>query len=235
MQKVSELRKELKTLQSRQTELSAQHQAALAELTAARTAVVEGTGSTEELTARQSAETAISGACAELSMRVKVKTLELETAHVAELRAEKLAELAQIGDEINKYIAELDRVAALAMAELNKNVLEGTALFRLLGDKQVEFSNLKRALGEGVPDRLSANGQTVDVRRIENLSISELLGRLEQETLNHPFGDHYRIAILDSFTRSQLAIIGRAAGERARQSVIDEREFQEYQHGHKAA
>ncbi len=232
---LQKLQDELTTLKVRQEELRAEHQAALLALGSARTALVEGKGTVEALTSKQAAETAILGACDELSMRVKVKTLELETAHVAELRAEKLAQLAQIGDEINKCIAELDRVAALSMAELNKNVLEGTALFRLIGDKHVEFSNLKKALGGDVPEQLNVNGQTVDVLKIESLEISHLLGRLEQETLNHPFGDHYRVAILDSFTRSQLAIIGRAAGERARQNVSDERAFQEFQHGHKAA
>lgn len=229
---LQKLREELKKLQSRQTELSAQHQEAVTSLNTERTALVEGSGSAETLIATQSAATALEGACSEIAQRIQAKAAELDQAIVNEQRALQLAQLAQIGVSIHDDMAELDKVSAEAMKALNASVIDAAARFEIIAGQQIEYSNLHRQIGN-VPERLNAaNGQTIQVRQLLNLSISELLGRVEQETLKKeakPFGDFFRIALLDSFTRRQLQIKGRAAGERAEQSIRDEREFQQYQ------
>jgi hypothetical protein len=219
------LQQEITTLQARQGELRAEYQQVLNELSAARTAIVEGTGSTEALTAKQAAETGLAGACDHLTRRIEAKKYELEAAHAAKIRAEELARIAAVGSEIKNYVADLDRETAEGLQQFDKHVQTAAALVASIVQKQVELSNLMRQARD-VPDVLNADGQAIAVRELLELSYGTMVLTMEGQPAFSPFGQFFVSALQHSFNLTRLNRIAGTHGARARQSVQDEREYQ---------
>ncbi len=205
MSNTEKLQQELETLETRLNELSAERDQAGELLSAAREAVVEGTGKTPALIARESEHAALSGAVSELQRRIIAKRAMSASAKADDERNAKLDKLRAVAIAAHQDLAELDKATAEALAMLNALAPRVAAAFTAVFEKKTELETIARQLKD-VPATLpTTSGATVNLEAIRGLSTGEIMLRMDKQPGAAPFSGFWQQAIQEALWQAHMA------------------------------